>query len=105
VVCHVKPKKGEEHIASVSQGFRWQYVVECLIGVSGEQLFLYLPLEHSDCVGLVGQLDANPKWCRAARRHRDIIARFGRFPHRNAALGRETTAEEAAFLTEPDSSF
>jgi uncharacterized protein (DUF924 family) len=112
VVCHVKPKKGEEHIASVSQGFRWQYVVECLIGVSGEQLFLYLPLEHSealadqhDCVDLIGRLDANPKWRPAAQQHRDIIARFGRFPHRNAALGRETTAEEAAFLTEPDSSF
>jgi len=42
---------------------------------------------------------------RYARRHRDIIARFGRFPHRNAALGRATTAAEAAFLQEPDSSF
>jgi uncharacterized protein (DUF924 family) len=33
-----------------------------------------------------------------ARRHRDVVARFGRFPHRNAVLGRETTAEEAEFL-------
>lgn len=35
---------------------------------------------------------------RHAQGHRDIVARFGRFPHRNAVLGRETTVEEAAFL-------
>jgi len=77
-----------------------------------QRLFLYLPLEHSealadqhDCVDLMGRLDANPDWCSFAQRHRDIIARFGRFPHRHAALGRQTTPEEAAFLTEPDSSF
>jgi uncharacterized protein (DUF924 family) len=76
-----------------------------------QRLFLYLPLEHSealadqrDCVDLIGRLDANPNWRPAALRHRDIIARFGRFPHRNAALGRQTTAEETVFLTEPDSS-
>ncbi|MDH3595660.1 MAG: DUF924 domain-containing protein, partial [Rhodospirillales bacterium] len=40
-----------------------------------------------------------------AVRHRDVVARFGRFPHRNAALGRETTPEEQAFLKEPGSSF
>ncbi len=40
-----------------------------------------------------------------ARRHRVIIERFGRFPHRNAALGRTSTAEEIAFLDEPNSSF
>ncbi|MCF8499601.1 MAG: DUF924 domain-containing protein, partial [Rhodospirillum sp.] len=40
-----------------------------------------------------------------ALRHYEIIARFGRFPHRNAALGRETTEEEAKFLLEPGSSF
>ena len=38
-------------------------------------------------------------------RHEEIIRRFGRFPHRNAALGRTTTAEEAEFLQEPKSSF
>lgn len=41
----------------------------------------------------------------SARRHRDIVARFGRYPHRNAILGRESTPEEAAFLTEHFSSF
>jgi uncharacterized protein (DUF924 family) len=40
-----------------------------------------------------------------ALRHRDIIERFGRFPHRNNILGRESTAEELAFLTEPGSGF
>jgi uncharacterized protein (DUF924 family) len=40
-----------------------------------------------------------------AIRHRDIIARFGRFPHRNKILGRESTTEELAFLAKPGSSF
>lgn len=39
------------------------------------------------------------------KRHRDIVARFGRFPHRNGILGRETTAEESEFLEQPGSSF
>ena len=77
-----------------------------------ERMFLYLPLEHCEdladqelCVQLIGALDENPDWCDYARRHRDIVARFGRFPHRNAVLGRESTPEEAAFLKEPGSSF
>jgi len=40
-----------------------------------------------------------------AERHRKVIARFGRFPHRNAVLGRESTAEELAFLSQPGSRF
>jgi uncharacterized protein (DUF924 family) len=40
-----------------------------------------------------------------AVRHREIIARFGRFPHRNKILGRASTTEESAFLAEPGSSF
>lgn len=40
-----------------------------------------------------------------SKRHRDIIARFGRFPHRNEILGRESTEEERRFLTQPGSSF
>ena len=40
-----------------------------------------------------------------ARRHRDVIARFGRFPHRNAALGRQSSAAELAFLQTPGSGF
>jgi uncharacterized protein (DUF924 family) len=67
--------------------------------------FFYLPFEHSEdpadqdyAVELCRALDAETlKW---AEIHRDIIVRFGRFPHRNAALGRETTGEEKVFLDE-----
>lgn len=76
-----------------------------------ERFFLYLPLEHSEdladqerAVALISTL-GDDDWTRYAVIHRDIIARFGRFPHRNAVLGRQTSAEEAAFLQEPDSSF
>jgi len=65
--------------------------------------FFYLPFEHSEdlkdqerSVALCQDLDAET--LRYARIHYDIIARFGRFPHRNAALGRTTTPEEQAFL-------
>ncbi|RDD62909.1 DUF924 family protein [Ferruginivarius sediminum] len=72
-----------------------------------ERLMLYLPLEHSEnlddqelSVQLIEQLDREPSWADYARKHRDVIARFGRFPHRNALLGRTSTVEEAAFLAE-----
>ena len=65
--------------------------------------FFYLPFMHSGSladqersVALNAALDANTQ--RYAVLHRDIIARFGRFPHRNAMLGRETTAQEQSFL-------
>ena len=77
-----------------------------------QRLFLYLPLEHSEdlpdqelSVELIGQLDEDPDWLVYAERHREIVQRFGRFPHRNGVLGRESTREEAAFLTQPNSSF
>ena len=76
------------------------------------RVFCYLPLEHSedmtdqeDCLALMSKLDEMEGVEDYSRQHRDIIARFGRFPHRNAALGRRSTAEEAAFLKEPGSSF
>ena len=47
----------------------------------------------------------DPRTADFARRHRDVIARFGRFPHRNAALGRVSSAEELAFLQTPGSRF
>lgn len=75
------------------------------------RLFLYLPLEHSEkladqdrCCALAKELAA-AQWYEFAKKHREIVARFGRFPHRNEALGRESTAEERLFLTEPGSSF
>jgi len=77
-----------------------------------ERMFLYLPLEHCEdlddqelCVMLARALDENPEWHDYAVRHRDVVARFGRFPHRNAILGRPDTPEEQAFLKEPGSSF
>ena len=77
--------------------------------------FLYLPFEHSETlddqrrsVALFESLPEHPERAAALRsvhRHCEIIERFGRFPHRNAILGRRTTDEEAAFLKEPNSSF
>src|SRR5213595_3192919 len=67
--------------------------------------FLYLPFMHSEAiedqdrgVELAGRVDPDSQ--RWAVLHRDIIARFGRFPHRNAMLGRATTPEEQKFLDE-----
>lgn len=66
------------------------------------------------CVGLYQQALAEASVFEAvilrielasARRHSEIIERFGRFPHRNAILGRDTTPEEATFLKQPFSSF
>ena len=70
------------------------------------RFFFYMPFEHAEdlahqqrCVTLFEAL-GNAEYLKFARLHHDIIARFGRFPHRNAALGRTTTAEEMAFLAE-----
>jgi len=79
-----------------------------------ERVFLYLPLEHSEsladqdeCVRLFADLiEAFPEASRErgreylmhAEQHRELIRRFGRFPHRNAALGRRSTPEELAYL-------
>jgi uncharacterized protein (DUF924 family) len=76
-----------------------------------QRSFIYLPFEHSEdlamqerCVMLMAGLEDAEllKWAEA---HRVIIARFGRFPHRNATLGRVSTPEEIAFLKEPGSGF
>lgn len=76
-----------------------------------ERLFLYLPFEHSEdaadqasSVALTGAL-GNDQWTRFALAHQRIIDRFGRFPHRNAVLGRQSTAEEIEMLSGPMSSF
>ncbi|HEX2113111.1 MAG TPA: DUF924 family protein [Alphaproteobacteria bacterium] len=85
-----------------------------------ERVFLYLPFEHSESLedqrrslALFESLPVTPEFPASdrdltiayARRHLEIIERFGRFPHRNAALGRASTPEELAFLQEPNSSF
>ena len=81
-----------------------------------QRQFAYLPFEHAEdlshqrtAVQLYQQLAADEP-ARAdlvvwAQKHLDIVARFGRFPHRNAALGRPSTDEEAAFLLTPGSGF
>ena len=81
----------------------------------GMRMFAYLPYEHSEgladqdeCMRLMARLgeDARfadlPKW---AEKHHAVIRRFGRFPHRNAILGRASTPEEIEFLSQPGSSF
>jgi uncharacterized protein (DUF924 family) len=79
------------------------------------RLFMYLPFEHSEELddqrlsvelfrGLATEMGSEDLLGYAVR-HLEIVERFGRFPHRNAILGRRTTPEEAEFLGEPDSSF
>jgi uncharacterized protein (DUF924 family) len=80
-----------------------------------QRQFLYLPFEHSEdladqdlCHDLMASLESFPEtrglteW---AEKHRVVIRRFGRFPHRNAVLGRVSTPAEREFLGEPGSSF
>jgi uncharacterized protein (DUF924 family) len=89
--------------------------------VHDERIFLYMPFQHSEMLadqelavalferlteGLSGDLLKRAKNNVVyAERHRDIVKRFGRFPHRNRILGRATTPEEEKFLSEPGSSF
>jgi uncharacterized protein (DUF924 family) len=80
-----------------------------------ERQFVYLPLEHAEdlalqerSLALFRALEASSGLTNLvdyAVRHRDIIARFGRFPHRNRILGRVSTPEEIAFLEQPGSGF
>jgi uncharacterized protein (DUF924 family) len=80
-------------------------------------VFFYLPFEHCEtlanqeryfaiitgCLREFGEIASG--YLEYSRHHHEIIKRFGRFPHRNEALGRETTEEEAEFLKGPNSSF
>jgi uncharacterized protein (DUF924 family) len=86
-----------------------------------QRVFWYLPLEHSEsldhqhtCVALMKRLAAEANedsqtafdfFVGYAIKHQTIIEQFGRYPHRNAILGRESTTEELAFLQTPGSSF
>ena len=80
-----------------------------------QRWFVYLPFEHAEdpavqrrCLELFEDLRADPDSAETidyARRHGEIIARFGRFPHRNAVLGRISTPEEIEFLKQPGSGF
>ncbi len=83
-----------------------------------QRVFFYMPLEHAEnlklqdqCVALFEKLYAENKddlykgFLDYAIAHRDVIARFNRFPHRNKILNRESSAEEIEFLKQPNSSF
>jgi uncharacterized protein (DUF924 family) len=80
-----------------------------------ERQFLYMPFEHSEDPAdqdlavermlSLEAFEATRGLAEYALRHRVIVRRFGRFPHRNAVLGRATTAEEAEFLKQPGSGF
>ena len=80
-----------------------------------ERIFAYMPLQHAECLetqnlsvkmfGLLPELTDDPTFSAAAldsiayaQLHKDIIEQFGRFPHRNEILGRESTAQEIAYL-------
>ena len=86
-----------------------------------ERVFLYLPLEHAESLAMQDlSVSLYEKLAREAaadertlfdnfldyaRKHRDVVARFGRFPHRNAILGRASTPDELEFLKQPGSRF
>ncbi|MGB7413715.1 MAG: DUF924 family protein [Thermosynechococcaceae cyanobacterium] len=80
-----------------------------------QRWFVYLPYEHSEewddqlrSLQLWQTLQNDPDSASPidyAQRHADVIERFGRFPHRNQILGRQSTAEELIFLNQPHSSF
>ena len=81
-----------------------------------QRVFVYLPFEHAE--GIVMQEEALRLFNRLvasapelqnmldyAQRHHDVVKRFGRFPHRNAILGRHSTTDEIEFLKQPGSRF
>lgn len=86
-----------------------------------ERVFVYLPFEHSESMEMqnlavtlfeklaqeapVAQKNMYDMYLEYAKKHAAVIARFGRFPHRNERLNRPSTPEEIAFLKEPGSSF
>jgi uncharacterized protein (DUF924 family) len=81
-----------------------------------QRAFVYMPFEHAEdaraqeeCVELFTELTREHEgfgdMLDYAHRHRGVIARFGRFPHRNAILGRASTPEEAEYLSQPGSRF
>ncbi|MDO9466710.1 MAG: DUF924 family protein [Thiobacillus sp.] len=86
-----------------------------------ERVFLYLPLEHAESIEmqersvslyeqLANEAAASERalfdnFLDYARKHLDVVARFGRFPHRNEILGRPSTPEELEFLKQPGSRF
>ena len=92
---------------SISRGFDTEDGM-----TDNHRLFFYLPFEHSEDIDdqnrackLIATLTSTPDYAKWAEAHRAIIERFGRFPHRNDALGRRSTPEEEEFLGKEGSSF
>ena len=82
------------------------------IGLSSDEKgFLYMPMMHSESLLIheYAQAFFSQEGCESyansAKRHRDVIQRFGRYPHRNLILGRESSLDEIEFLMQPGSSF
>ncbi|MGF1491419.1 MAG: DUF924 family protein [Microcoleaceae cyanobacterium] len=102
----------DQALALAKHALEWNFDQQLLVI---QRIFFYMPFEHSEnladqarCVELFSQLDQNPEtasFLDYAKRHRAVIRRFGRFPHRNRILGRENTSEEDEFLQQPGSSF
>ena len=95
-------------IAAIEQGY--DQAIPLL-----QRIFLYLPFQHSEVLkdqvlsielfDSLGEAKVFHFIQDAARRHLEIIERFGRFPHRNAALSRQSTEEEEHFLADPEGRF
>lgn len=90
--------------AAIARGFDKQIETD-------RRIFMYLPFEHSEdgadqerSIELIGSL-GRPDLLKWAQAHKDVIDRFGRYPHRNVILGRVSTPEELVFLKEPGSGF
>ncbi|HEY2618502.1 MAG TPA: DUF924 family protein [Acetobacteraceae bacterium] len=101
------PKAREIARSAVARGF------DRMLGPV-ERMFVYLPFEHSEDLAdqdegirlFAALRDAlGDETIRHTEQHRDVIRRFGRFPHRNAALGRVSTPDELAYLAEPGAGF
>lgn len=89
---------------AVRRGFDQKVPVE-------RRIFFYMPFEHSErledqdrSVSLIGPL-GDARYLGYAEKHRDVIRLYGRFPHRNAILGRLSTPEELTYLSEPGAGF
>ena len=100
------PKARAVTKAAVARGF------DLALADQEHRMLFYLPLEHSEdaadqqrCVDLVRERCPDTEFVRYAVAHKEVIDRFGRFPHRNAILGRPNTPEEEDYLKDPDAGF
>ena len=105
---------GDARALAVAQALVSRGADRALTGV--QRQFVYMPFEHAEdlahqhtALRLFQQLQVDApevgQLATWAQKHLDVIARFGRFPHRNAALGRASSVQEVEFLAQPGSSF